>query len=321
MYLDHFGLKTEPFGLTPNTKFYCKLKTHEQILAAIMNSIKTGNGFIKVIGEVGVGKTLLCRNLLNRISDDYHTCYIPNPDLSPLGLRRSIADELGFELSHESDQYEIEKAINEGLVEKARQGKKIILLVDEAQALSNEGLETLRLITNLETETSKLLLIILFAQPELDERLSKYNMRQLMQRITYSFYLASIAKEELPRYLAFRLLSAGHEDGQLFTKKACKLLYRISKGWPRVLNIIADKSMLAAFSQKSRCITKQTVYIAIQDSFHVIETTNNNSMTKRWIKFATSIMTDNTKKATIAALLILTSAAIFNYTLYIYLLR
>lgn len=321
MYLNHFGLDTEPFGLTPNTKFYCKLKTHEQILAAIMNSIKTGNGFIKVIGEVGVGKTLLCRNLLNKISDDYHTCYIPNPDLSPLGLRRSIANELGFDLSHDSDQYEIEKAINEGLIQKAKQGKKIILLVDEAQALSNEGLETLRLITNLETETSKLLLIILFAQPELDERLSQYNMRQLMQRITYSFYLASISKEEIPRYLAFRLLSAGHEDGQIFSRKACKLLFKISNGWPRVLNIIADKSMLAAFYNNNRQICTETVYHAIQDSFHVIETTSNTRWTKKWLKFCTSIMTSNTKKNSLAAIAILASAVLFNYTLYLYLIR
>lgn len=320
MYLNYFGLTLEPFGLTPNTKFYCKLKAHEEVLNAITTSIQTGNGFIKVIGEVGAGKTLLCRNLLNRISEEYHSCYIPNPDLSPLGLRRSIACELGVELSHESDQHEIEKAINEALVEKAREGKKIILLVDEAQALSDAGLETLRLITNLETEQSKLLLIILFGQPELDVRLSQYNMRQLMQRITYSFYLYSIAKEELPRYLAFRLLSAGHEDGQLFTEPACKLLFKISRGWPRILNILADKSMLAAYANQSHIITKNMVYYAIKDSFHIIDTTNNSSLKKKWYKYLSSLSTNQVKKSILIALAVLLGSVTFNYCLYIYLL-
>ena len=146
------------------------------------------------------------------------------------------------------------------------------------------------------------------------------NMRQLMQRITYSFYLYSIAKEELPRYLAFRLLSAGHEDGQLFTESACKLLYKISRGWPRILNIIADKSMLAAYAKQSHIITKKMVYFAIQDSFHIIDTTNNTSLHKKCYKMLASLATNPVKKSILIALAVLIGSVSFNYLLYVYLL-
>lgn len=266
MYCEFFQLNTLPFSLTPNPSFFCQLKGHQEALETLEFCIKGGEGFIKIIGEVGAGKTLLCRKLLEKLDDGYITAYIPNPDLSPIELRKAFARELGLDPIQWQDQHELLTAINRHLIDLHASGKKVVLLIDEAQALSDEGLETVRLLTNLETENSKLLQVVLFGQPELDERLNKPNLRQLKQRITFSYNLPLLSRDELDTYLYHRLSIAGSKQGNIFTKKARNKLYRASKGIPRLVNILSHKALLVAYGQGQRKISHKAVKIAVRDT-------------------------------------------------------
>ncbi len=267
MYLEHFGLRNLPFGLTPDTKFYCALPGHQDTLNVLLVALKNGEGFIKVTGEVGTGKTLLCRKLLSLLPEkDFFTAYIPNPDQSPAGLRRSLAQELGLEVSASMDQTEIFERLNARLLELYAQGKKVVLLIDEAQTLSADGLETLRLLSNLETESSKLLHLILFGQPELDATLKRPELRQLAQRIAFSTQLRRLSREEVANYLFHRLAAAGFSYRQLFSPSACHLLYRASRGIPRILNILSHKALLVAFGRGEPYVHRKDVRFAIKDT-------------------------------------------------------
>src|SRR3990167_7003290 len=239
MYEAFFQLNMLPFSLTPNPSFFCQLKGHQEAFNTLQFCIHSGEGFIKIVGEVGSGKTLLCRKLLDSLDDSYITTYIPNPDLSPVELRKAFARELGLDPIRWQDQHELLTAIYQHLIALHAAGKKVVLLVDEAQALSDDTLETVRLLTNLETESAKLLQVVLFGQPELDKRLSQTHLRQLKQRITFSYALPLMNREDLDFYLQHRLSVAGYAQGSLFTKKARNLLYRASNGIPRVVNILS----------------------------------------------------------------------------------
>ncbi len=267
MYLEHFKLTTLPFTLTPNTDFYCDLPGHQAALNVLLVSLNSGEGFIKIVGEVGSGKTLLCRKLLNSLDEDqYVTAFIPNPDLTPKGLRKLLAHELGIDIENYYDQNHILDLINEQLLEFNRQGKRAVLLLDEAQALSDECLEAVRLLTNLETESTKLLQVVLFGQPELDERLNKPSLRQLKQRICFSYNLQPIKRTELEDYIQHRLTKAGHTYGTLFTKKACNLLFKSSRGLPRVINILCHKALMVAYGRGQRKIDHKAMQLAIKDT-------------------------------------------------------
>lgn len=270
MYLEHFNLKEMPFSLTPNTDFYCHLPTHDEALKTLLFSINEGDGFIKIIAEVGVGKTLLCRKLLNTLCDDVKTCYIPNPDLTPDAFRQALAIELGMELDGLITQHALIKAINDCLLRHHAEGRRVVLVVDEAQALSVETLETLRLLTNLETESSKLLQIVLFGQPELQEKLNQPSLRQLQQRIIFSYYVKPLGEDDIDKYLSKRLIAAGHCDGIVFNYKARVSLLKMSKGIPRVLNILAHKSMIVACGNGDTMITDETVKKAAKDSSELL---------------------------------------------------
>ena len=197
MYLYHFGLTELPFTLTPNTSFYFGLEPHNEALAVLLTALKTGEGFIKLVGEVGTGKTLLCRKLLNDLPEHFITAYIPNPYLKPDELRRAVAVELGVKHAQRLSLQLLTQRIQERLVALHQQGHSVVLILDEAQALPAESLEALRLFTNLETESRKLLQVVLFAQPELDLRLNETHFRQLKQRITFSYRLRPITNDVL----------------------------------------------------------------------------------------------------------------------------
>src|SRR3990167_4238636 len=189
MYLEHFALNEAQFTITPNTHYFYKLQSHQAAFNVLMVHLRNGEGFLKVTGKVGSGKTLLCRMLLERLGDSFFIAYIPNPDLEATALRKSVAMELGVAKKNLDDQHKLLSSINERLIQLHSEGKRVVLVIDEAQALPTESLETLRLFTNLETQSTKLLQIVLFGQSELDIRLNQGSLRQLKQRICFSHKL------------------------------------------------------------------------------------------------------------------------------------
>lgn len=266
MYLYHFGLRELPFTLTPNTSFYCDLQVHHEALEVLLTALKTGEGFIKVTGEVGTGKTLLCRKLLNEIPDHFVTAYVPNPYLTPAELRQAIAAELHIEGADSLDQHKLTQAIERELLRINHSGRSVVLLLDEAQALPTESLEALRLFSNLETESRKLVHLVLFGQPELDERLATRELRQLRQRITFGYQLRTLNEEELGRYLHHRVQVAGYKGVPLFPPALVHLIHKASRGVPRLANVICHKALLAAFGGGRHHVTKQDIRAAVEDT-------------------------------------------------------
>jgi MSHA biogenesis protein MshM len=270
MYQEHFNLKALPFSLTPSTEFFCNLSGHQDALNVLLFGLKIGEGFIKITGEVGTGKTLLCRTLLKELKDPFVSAYLPNPDLDPAALRLAVAQELGLAVSVATPQSELLQKINERLLQLFEQGKKPVLIVDEAQALPDASLEALRLLTNLETENNKLLQIVLFGQPELDQRLKQHQFRQLQQRITFSHYLSTIPRQDLSAYLCHRLSMAGYTKGLLFDSKACDLLYQASAGVPRIINVLCHKALLVAYGLGLPMVNAEAMKQAIGDSQPIV---------------------------------------------------
>ena len=266
MYLYHFGLTELPFTLTPNTNFFLALEPHNEALAVLMTALKTGEGFIKVVGEVGTGKTLLCRKLLNEIPEHFVTAYIPNPYLNPNELRRAVALELGVKQAQRMSAQLLTQRIQNRLMELHSKGHSVVLILDEAQALPAESLEALRLFTNLETETRKLLQVVLFAQPELDQRLAQTEFRQLCQRITFSYQLRAMNSTEVEQYIHHRLHVAGYKGASLFSKQLCNKITKVSKGVPRIVNILCHKMLMLSYGQGGYQITKKQLNAAIKDT-------------------------------------------------------
>ena len=272
MYLYHFGLTELPFTLTPNTNFFLALEPHNEALAVLMTALKTGEGFIKVIGEVGTGKTLLCRKLLNEIPEHFVTAYIPNPYLNPDELRRAVALELGVKQAQRMSAQLLTQRIQNRLLELHSKGHSVVLILDEAQALPAQSLEALRLFTNLETETRKLLQVVLFAQPELDQRLAQTEFRQLCQRITFSYQLRAMNSNEVQQYIQHRLHVAGYKGAALFSDKLCKKITKVSKGIPRLVNVLCHKMLMLSYGQGGYQMTKKQLNAAIKDT----ESINNH---------------------------------------------
>jgi MSHA biogenesis protein MshM len=267
MYEAFFGLREKPFALTPNTDFLVQLAPYQACLNLLRVALGEGEGFIKVTGEVGTGKTLLCRALLNLLdSQHYQLAYLPNPSLTPLDLRQAVARELHVEGIEQLDSMGLLDALNRRLIELAAAGRSVVLLIDEAQALPEETLEALRLLTNLETERSKLLQVVLFGQPELDAILERNEFRQLRQRITFSYRLRPLDEIDANRYLQERLAVAGFRGDQPFGKVAVRMLVKGSGGIPRLLNILAHKSLMVAFGEGRRLVDKSHVARALEDT-------------------------------------------------------
>lgn len=266
MYLQHYGLRELPFSLTPDTSFFFGYGHYRDAYNTLTIALQNGEGFIKVTGEVGTGKTLLCRKLLNSLGDDYATAYIPNPYLTPSALVMAVAYELGIEINTKEGPHRALKQITQRLIELGNEGKKVVLCIDEAQAMPEQTMETLRLITNLETEKRKLLHVVLFGQPELDERLAQKSARQLRQRITFSYTLQPIDGEGIAAYLQHRLLVAGGNGEVGFDNNAVQQLYRGSGGFPRLINVLAHKALMLGYGQGVKRIGAAQVKAAIADT-------------------------------------------------------
>jgi MSHA biogenesis protein MshM len=268
MYLNHFGLQEAPFGLTPNTVFYYGLPPHEEALQVLNWALMQGEGFIKVTGEVGTGKTLLCRKLLSELGSEacpVRLAWLPNPHLTPAELRTALALELGLSV-REGNELDLTDRIHRHLIGLHQHGSRVVVLIDEAQALPDETLEAIRLFGNLETESSKLLQIVLFGQPELDARLAKPHLRQLRQRVGFSYCLRPLRFDETRAYLEHRLQVSGYRGAPLFSGRAMRLLWRASRGIPRLTNILAQKCLMLAYGRGERQIDAGLVHLAIRDT-------------------------------------------------------
>jgi len=268
MYADYFGLRELPFGITPDTSFFFGCPHSQAALNTLLVAARSGEGFIKITGEVGTGKTLLCRKLMATLGPDFVTAYIPNPYLEPRTLMLALADELEIRLDKDVDQHHLLKAIMERLLALAGEGKRVLLCLDEAQAIPLESLEALRLLTNLETEKRKLLQIVLFGQPELNRKLELQSIRQLAQRITFHHHLGPLSRADLDYYVAHRLRVAGGDAG-LFPDAALARLYRASGGVPRLVNILAHKALMLCYGEGKRQVAGAHVAAAARDTLAV----------------------------------------------------
>ncbi|WP_297528108.1 ExeA family protein [Thiohalobacter sp.] len=266
MYRAHFGLQDRPFGITPDTGYFFESPGHQEALNVLTVALRSGEGFIKVTGEVGTGKTLLCRKLLNGLDEDFVSAYIPNPFLNPTALRMALAEELGLQFARNIGQHRLLGLIRERLMAFAADGRRVVLVIDEAQAMPDDSLEALRLLTNLETEREKLLLVVLFGQPELDERLSARSVRQLKQRIVFSHHLRPFTAAETAAYVQHRLARAGASRFQLFDRGALRLLHRASRGIPRLINILAHKALMSAYGAGAAQVSARHVRLAAADT-------------------------------------------------------
>ena len=283
MYTEHYGLQQLPFGITPDTHFFFAHSSYQEALNTLLIAARSGEGFLKVVGEVGTGKTLLCRKFLNQMeTENFVTAFIPNPYLEPMTLLLAVADEFGVVYPENPNQHLLLKALTEFLVRTHTEGKRVLLCLDEAQAMPTESLEALRLLTNLETESRKLLQVVLFGQPELDVRLDEPSIRQLKQRITFSCNLGTLNVTDTEYYMAHRLSIAGYRGARLFSRSAVRLLHRAGRGVPRLINILAHKALIGGFGEGARYITDRYVKLAILDT----ESTRTRVMTarRRWLR-------------------------------------
>ena len=272
MYQNHFRLKEYPFSITPDTGFFYASQGSQAALNTLLVAIRMGEGFIKVVGEVGTGKTLLCRHLLHSLGDEFQTAYILNPLLTPQELMLQLADELGVDARSMggggSTQFgaRLPKALNVRLLQLAYQGRRVLVCLDEAQAMPIKTLELLRLLSNLETEKFKLVQVVIFGQPELDEKLKHPSIRQLRQRITFEHRLSALSKHELKHYVHHRLTVAGHQGLPLFTAPALWLLHLGTRGYPRMVNVVAHKALICAYGRGGERVQLRDVKDAVLDT-------------------------------------------------------
>jgi MSHA biogenesis protein MshM len=278
MYQKFFGIREIPFTLSPDTSYFFSYGHYGNALNTLLVALRTGEGFIKVVGEVGTGKTLLCRKLMNTLGDKFEIVYIPNPQLSSYGLQVAIAEELGIKITRYV--HRLQKMIMERLIEMNKQGKRVVLCIDEAQAMPEEAMETLRLMTNLETEKFKLLHVVLFGQPELDELLNQRSVRQLKQRITFSYRLEPLDRTGIDAYVMHRMVVAGFQGGMIFDDKAMDKLEMASRGIPRLINILCHKSLMVAYGAGQHYVTQEFMQSAIKDT----EDTQLGSKRRGWLR-------------------------------------
>ena len=265
MYLEHFGLREAPFNITPHTEFFFSGANRGATLEALIYAITHDEGIVKVSGEVGSGKTMLCRMLLEKLPKHVETVYLATPSLSREDILLAIADELRIELP-DARPHQMMRALQEHLLELHASGRLVVVMIDEAHAMPAETLEEIRLLSNLETSRHKLLHIVLFGQPELDERLSDKSMRQLKDRITHNFALEPLHRDDIGKYLVFRLRAAGYRGPDLFTPSAVRLISQASQGLTRRINILADKGLLSAFADGQHLVDKRQIKAAVQDT-------------------------------------------------------
>jgi MSHA biogenesis protein MshM len=265
MYLEHFGLNEPPFRITPDTDFFFQGANRGATLDALLYAITHDEGIVKVSGEVGSGKTMLCRVLMERLPASVETIYLANPSLSKDEILFAIADELKLKMDGERAT-RVLRALQDHLIQLFGEGRRVVVLIDEAHAMPKETLEEIRLLSNLESNRHKLLQIVLFGQPELDENLNKTDMRQLRERITHSFALEPLVRSDIESYIDFRMRAAGYRGPKVFSSPAIKLLSAASQGLTRRVNILADKALLAAFAGNTHAVSPAEVRRAVRDA-------------------------------------------------------
>ncbi|PSV96701.1 ExeA family protein [Photobacterium iliopiscarium] len=277
MYLSHFGFHSAPFSLTPNTALFHALPSHLTAIDTLLAGLAMGEGIMQLSGEVGTGKTLICRMLINRLPPQYDLVYLPTPAQCGMTLQVALASELG--LKFDGDRHRLTIDIHDQLLRRKANGHAVVVVIDEAQALTDDALEMIRLLGNLETESNKLLHIVLIGQPELDQRLARYQLRQLQQRITLRATLLPLNEAEAVAYIDHRLSLSGCCSG-LFSIAQSRAIWFASGGIPRLINQLAHKALLVAYSQQRHSLCRQDIHIAIADT---VAARQSSCMWWRWL--------------------------------------
>lgn len=266
MYLEHYGLAEAPFRITPHTDFFFSGANRGATLEALLYAITHDEGIVKISGEVGSGKTMLCRVLMERLPSHVVIVYLANPSLSREDILYALADELGIAIPENGRASAVMRALQERLVALYAEGKQVVALIDEAHAMPVETLEEIRLLSNLESNRHKLLQLVLFGQPELDATLARPDMRQLRERITQNFSLEPLVRDDIAAYVDFRMRAAGYHGPNVFSPEAIKLIAKASAGLTRRINILADKSLLASFAAGTHQVEVKEANAAVKDS-------------------------------------------------------
>jgi len=266
MYLYNFAMKKIPFGQTPDTELFCATKTHIEAMNVLSFSLNSGEAFCKITGEVGSGKTMLCRLLIRKLEQSRNIAYIPNPNISVKSLHYALAKEIGLKIKADCREDQISQSIQTRLIKLNKQRGPVVLIIDEAQVLSDSALETLRLFTNIETEQQKLLQIVLFGQPELDKKLKQKNLRQLKQRISFSYYIKPLTSFQVLLYIKHRLSVVSIGNAININESCAWFVYYFSKGTPRLVNILCHKALMLAYPKNKKKITLLNVFKAAFDT-------------------------------------------------------
>lgn len=266
MYYDYYGFNQPPFRITPDTSLFYPGGDRGAILDALLYAIRNGEGIVKVVGEVGSGKTMLCRMLEKELPENVEVVYLVNPSIAPENTLHAIAFELKLGVNQDTSRFEVMNQLQQHLLKRHSENRQVVVFVEEAQSMPIATLEEIRLLSNLETRQSKLLQIVLFGQPELDDNISRPEIRQLKERITYSFELTPFKTDDIRQYLNARVRACGFRAAELFETAAIRLIERRSKGLLRRINILADKSLLAAYSDNSRKVRAKHARMAVRDS-------------------------------------------------------
>ncbi len=266
MYLEHYGLSEPPFRITPHTDFFFSGANRGATLEALLYAITHDEGIVKISGEVGSGKTMLCRVLMERLPENVFIIYLANPSLSREDILFALADELGIETPENARASAVMRALQEKLLALYAESRQVVVLIDEAHAMPKETLEEIRLLSNLESNRHKLLQLVLFGQPELNETLARADMRQLRERITQSFRLEPLVRDDIAEYLEFRMRAAGYRGPGVFSPEALKLIDQASQGLTRRINILADKALLSAYAGGTHQIGAKEAKDAIKDA-------------------------------------------------------
>ena len=265
MYHEHFGLDRAPFRITPDTELFYPGGGRGEVLEALVYAVTSGEGIVKVTGEVGTGKTMLCRMLEVRLPPSVEVVYIANPSLSPEDILHAIALEMNLPVDASAGRLQVMHALQQRLLQMHAQNRRVVVFVEEAQGMPMATLEEIRLLSNLETQRDKLLQIVLFGQPELDDALDRSNIRQLRERITHSFRLEPLNRNEVREYVRFRMRAVGYRGPDVFKEGAYRQLARASEGLVRRINILSDKALLAAFADDTHEVLPRHMRIAIED--------------------------------------------------------
>ena len=296
MYLRHFALREFPFSITPDSAFFFPHESAQAALNTLLVALRSGEGFLKIVGEVGCGKTVLCRQLLKTLQDECVTAYIPNPDMGPDDLLLALLHELDVDTSMtdlpgaDGRVYQSRRllmiSLEKTLFHHAQQGRRVVVCIDEAQAIPLASIESLRLLSNLETEKQKLLQLVLLGQPELDTKLARPEIRQLLQRITFSEYLGPMGAQHVARYLQHRLaVAAASEatDTHVFQPAAAGLIASLTGGVPRLVNVLSHKCLMLAYGENTQRVTVAHVRLAAADTPGIRQKPNWHSAPSRWL--------------------------------------